>query len=147
MERTGAGGPPVDVQAVARFVGLAVRFVPGPQSFSGRLIRERYLIEVNAAHHPHRQRFTIGHELGHFELKHNNVVCVQDDRSWNDPTRINERQASEFAAELLMPAQLVRSSWQELAQNKVMAERFNVSAEAMWRRLEALDLLGLDRRI
>lgn len=145
LANAGALDAPIDLVTVARYCGLSIRPVPGAPNFSGRLVPEQFVIEVNQVHHPHRQRFTIGHELGHFELKHSGVVCVQDSRSWSDPTRINERQANEFSAALLMPADLVRAAWRELAHNGKVAERFNVSDQAMWLRLEALDLLGLDR--
>ena len=53
-----------------------------------------------------RKRFAISHELGHFELHENaNPVrlCNEKDFLWWGKIRPEEKEANEFAAELLMP--------------------------------------------
>ena len=143
LERLGITEPPVDVEAIAKDHGLSVRRVIRSNSFSGQLVRERMRIEVNQKHARQRQRFTIAHELGHFVLSHSPAVSVFDDRTITDPSSTNERQANAFAAGLLMPEGLVRDWWIKLRNIEKMANRFDVSSEAMYYRLDGLDLLGL----
>ncbi|MCC6269500.1 MAG: ImmA/IrrE family metallo-endopeptidase [Dehalococcoidia bacterium] len=143
----GTESAPVDVEEIARWLGLSVVRVSAAASFSGRLVRDRLLLEVNRGHHPHRQRFTIGHEIGHFVLNHSAVNCVFDDRSWGDPTMENESQAQSFSAALLMPEPWIRSKFRPGMNYKTLAIEFETSPEAMWRRLDELDLLGLERPI
>ena len=51
-----------------------------------------------------RKRFAISHELGHFKLHKNTVkLCNEKDFLWWGMSESEERQANEFAAELLMP--------------------------------------------
>lgn len=136
---------PVDVEGVAQACGLVVEYVARGKGFNGRLLRKRMVIEVEQSIHPHRQRFTISHEIGHYVLGHSSVFCASDDRSTSDPRRINEYEANVFASELLMPDAWVREHWQRLRDIQAMAEAFHVSTEAMFRRLDAAGLLGLER--
>lgn len=143
LDETGQVEPPVDVLAIAEHLGLRITYVASRPEFSGSLVRDRLVIEVNQAHHSNRQRFTIGHEIGHYELGHNAVSCRFDERSSRDPNRDNETQANSFSAYLLMPEPWVRSHFGRV-RNDELSARFQVSPEAMWRRLESLDLLGLE---
>ena len=136
---------PVDPGAIARSLGLVIEWVDRGPKFDGQLRRERMVIEVSKLTHPHRQRFTICHEIAHFVLGHNPVVCTFNERSVSDPMRPNEHQANVFAAKLLMPEALVREHWRQLRDYRAVAEVFLVSPEAMWRRLDGLDLLGLPK--
>ena len=54
-----------------------------------------------------RKRFVASHELGHFELHKNTVkLCNEKDFLWWRKTSPEEKEANEFAAELLMPESL-----------------------------------------
>ena len=140
--------PPVDVDGVGAACGLQVEYVSRGEGFDGQLLRERLIIEVQANVHPHRQRFTIAHEIGHYILGHNPVSCIFDDRATRDPRRTNERQAQIFASELLMPEAILRKYWLELKRDyKAMADKFNVSEQAMFLRLDEAGLLGLEPRL
>jgi Zn-dependent peptidase ImmA (M78 family) len=137
--------PPVDVESIAMRCGLEVHYLKKGKGFYGRLLKERRIIEVEQSTHPHRQRFTIAHEIGHFILGHNPIFCVFDDKSTRDPIKINEKQARVFASELLMPEKWIRDYWLESKRDhKEMARKFHVSEEAMFRRLEEIDLLGIE---
>jgi hypothetical protein len=63
-----------------------------------------------------RKAFTIAHEIGHFVLpghRHASVACLASEvGNWSDRTAKKEleREADEFAAELLMPAALVEAA-------------------------------------
>lgn len=106
-------------------------------------------IYVNADDPSPRKRFTIAHELGHFILHlagtegdfvddaDNFRVPVDPDAHWT-PERRQEWEANEFAAALLMDADLVRRKWLELQDVREMARWFQVSDKAMALRLDAL---------
>ena len=147
LAQLGVTEPPVDPEKVAGSLGLAVAFVSRGRGFSGRLLKEQMLIEVERANHPHRQRFTVAHETGHFVLDHSDVFCTLDDRDNSDPRRANEWQANVFASELLMPEPWVKDKWSRDKDFNDLAEQFFVSPEAMFRCLDDLGLLGLERRL
>ena len=97
---------------------------------------------------PGRQRFTAAHEIGHHLLRkrispdQNRLFFVD---SANTRKTLLERGCDRFAALLLMPEQLVRQWFEELAGNPenrvaIMAERFGVSHSAMRMRLREIHL-------
>ena len=110
---------------------------------SGMLVKrptEDPLIYVNAADSDVRQRFTCAHELGHYVAR----TTGRSDDSFGyidrrgpsaahgtDPSEIY---ANQFAAELLMPHENVRSLVPQLS-DAALAVRFNVSLGAMRYRL------------
>lgn len=58
-----------------------------------------------------RKRFTAAHELGHYVLAHGSEVlqCRSHDiETWDPKVRQDERDANTFAAEVLMPAAIIR---------------------------------------
>lgn len=137
--------PPVNVEDAASACGLEVCRVKRGRGFNGQLLKERRLIEVQQDIHPHRQRFTIAHEIGHYVLGHTTDFCSFDERATGDPRSSNERQANIFASELLMPDPWIRRYWVTLGNDyRAMAQKFYVSEEAMFRRLTEADLLGLE---
>ena len=145
LEELGVVDPPVDVEGVASKCGLEVVYVNKGTGFYGQLLKERRIIEVQKDNHPHRQRFTIAHEIGHHVMGHNPVFCVFDNRGLDDPRKVNEKQAQIFASELLMPEHWVRKYWLELKRDRqALARKFYVSDEAMFRRLADAGLLGLE---
>ncbi len=126
-------------------------------SVSGFLvIRDgRGIIGVNRRHHPNRKRFTVAHELGHYLLHGDDAsvfidsspVFFRDDTS-SEGTRVQEIEANTFAAELLMPAEILRERvghhlidiHDETSVRRLAAE-FGVSAQALAIRLTRLDLI------
>jgi hypothetical protein len=118
----------------------------------GQNVKEIWVSAAEAERSQGRERFTIAHELGHFLLhsgesisSSNFFVCRTKDihsASSNQKKRGKESEANRFAAELLMPEQLVEqlaSQWK--ASIPKMANLFDVSAEAMGIRLTQLGLL------
>ncbi|UYF99347.1 ImmA/IrrE family metallo-endopeptidase [Halomonas sp. GD1P12] len=103
----------------------------------------RYFCEYNTTEPSYRQRFTQAHELGHVVLGHvRNGASPKRDTSFavssNDQDEID---ANQFAAELLMPEEYVRTAVkQEFNLNK-LANLFDVSTTAMHYRLKNLRLL------
>jgi Zn-dependent peptidase ImmA (M78 family) len=124
--------------------------LPRNAALSGILLPAKRRIWVNAAEtarSPARRAFTIAHELGHWELHRDLGVeaharfCRTEEVGANGVTRI-EREANQFAAALLMPADLVRAAVAERGTDVVaLARAFGVSSQAMHIRLETLRLL------
>lgn len=100
------------------------------------------LIVYNANRDFHRQRFSIAHEIGHFVLPHRSgVYSCMDERS----ETVEEIEANEFAAELLMPEVVFREKWEEYEDNPFhrighLSSIFGVSLSAVKIRSEKLRL-------
>ena len=129
------------------------------QGLSGLLLPSLGEIWVNAAEArewPPRRRFTIGHELGHWCLhRHDGAVWCrhhavdpqpeEGERPLTAAARPayppEEAQANEFAAALLMPAELVRRHYERLRERDPdacfgrLCSLFGASGAAMSRRL------------
>jgi Zn-dependent peptidase ImmA (M78 family) len=146
------------LERIAGFLHLVVTVEPLQDDVSGMLLRrgEWAVIAVNRSQHTRRRRFTIAHEIGHFML-HKGVYIDKDTRINQRRSRsssgldIDEVQANAFAAELLMPAELlVREfnrrvrigSRSELAIVNSLADYFEVSAKAMEIRLKVIGALA-----
>ena len=96
-------------------------------------------IFYNGKASPERRRFTIAHELGHFILHRGQRQSFNCDKesvySGIDTIRVIEREADDFASNLLMPCDLLRE-WIsnqriDLHVLSAMAKRFQVSFEAL----------------
>jgi len=144
------GGLPVRVDEIARRMGAQVERRYGPDfPYSGYFQDARSsplgipLIEFNGADSFTRQRFTIAHELGHFVLGHG--TSPRDyPTSFNAGTSDwRERQANQFAAEILMPADTVRNVVMRGYASTVeeLASMFGVSTLAMGYRLDNIGML------
>lgn len=160
LKELGENRPPVNVWRVARRTGVRIERADLGEDSSGVLVRRgrAAVIGVNYSHHPNRQRFTVAHELGHFVL-HDGAKYV--DRSMttlqfrnaqsSTGTEIEEREANQFAAALLMPAEWVRREFKkhpfDLGDDEALTglcKRFRVSSQAMSFRLVNLGLLSED---
>lgn len=144
--------PPVPIEELARSLGVQVQCGVLPDELSGLLYRKdsrkKPIIGVNSAHAKVRQRFTIAHELGHMILHDEPVhvdrgfsVKFRDARSSTAEHRA-EIEANQFAAEILMPTQLIRNEIKKKSIDMgdddllhVLANRFQVSVQAMVFRL------------
>lgn len=114
---------PLEVDALASCIGLQVNYTPLDDDYSGLLvIRDGTAVaHINKLHHPNRQRFSLAHEIGHFVLHEEQQTSGESayvdksmrlyhraDREFGQDARM-EWQANVFAAEILMPEQLLRS--------------------------------------
>ncbi len=102
-----------------------------------------------------RQYFTIAHELGHYffhsdEIKNEPFVDADNvldgtgmlyRREGVALTKL-EMEANNFAASLIMPAELIKKAWEKLKSIEECAQVFHVSAEAMSIRLSRLKLVN-----
>ncbi len=148
---------PVPVDDIAEsYLGLLVTFAALADGVSGMLLLREREIRVNAIEcelWPRRRRFTVAHEIGHWELHATEVeadfICrlgdVREGQEKGSPEHLREREANRFAAELLMPEERVRTSVEAHGSDVAgQAERFDVSALSMaWR----LYNLGYLRRL
>jgi len=147
LKMVGVTEPPVDVRAVADYLGFSVIAFEFDEATSGLTFIEGDVksIGVNSAHARTRQRFTIAHELGHYISGHESydhgATHIEDRPKWLDPQNRQEIEADEFAAELLMPEPFLR---RDLAIQRLdtpaLAKRYQVSEQAMWIQLINLKL-------
>jgi Zn-dependent peptidase ImmA (M78 family) len=155
--RPGNDTPPIDVTRIASEQGLTIRYEPMEETVSGMLVirDDQRVIAVNRSHHEHRRRFTIAHELGHYFLHRDHASVFVDavyfrDESSSEGTKQQEIAANAFAAELLMPEDILRKrfSYQPVADpdDKLIREaarQFEVSAQALTIRLTTLGLISV----
>lgn len=147
--------PPVNLEKLAKVLGIAVRLGPMPEELSGFLLHaeDGPIVGINSLHSKTRQAFTFAHECGHFLLhpKANFVdrgFYFRDARSAHatDPREI---EANQFAAALLMPTRFIDSVLKDRSIDiedertvKEFAKVFGVSAQAFTFRLINLGLAG-----
>lgn len=151
---------PVDVEAAIKSVGIslkkAIDLAPGVAGHIRPLDGGRFEIATTKHDHPYRQRFTMAHELGHFVL-HRSLIGsgVGDDIKYRstetedfyntDIDLVHEKQANSFAANFLMPKDLVEKIFENDMQSRSlrwMAGTFRVSPSAMRWRMSNLRLKG-----
>lgn len=155
--------PPVPVEQLARDAGAVISYQPfEAEDISGLLYRAAAgapVIGVNSNNPKVRQRFTIGHELGHLALHPGQQLILERlvrlnfrDATSSTTSDEEEIEANHFAAELLMPRDLLTHSLSVLLQGRPLsdvevvrrlARRFEVSQSAMEYRLANLGLLTL----
>src|SRR5579859_858854 len=113
LKKSGVHRPPIPVEKIAEMLGMEVRYLPSSDGVSGALIRKgkELIIGVNSSQHPNRQRFTIAHEIGHYILHKGWSLHVDEDFCINrdGADNLDERAANRFAAELLMPEDLIQA--------------------------------------
>lgn len=136
------------IDDVAAALGLELYEVEA-DGFDGALIRAKDIplgaIAVRTSiRETGRKNFTKAHEIGHFVLPGHDqasVACTASEvGNWTDPSggKELERDANEFAAELLMPSELIqiitRGASPSLAVIDKIAREFGVSlSAAAWR--------------
>ena len=153
---------PINVARIASKHATLVKRVL-EDDISGALIplgESEWAILVNSKHHPNRQRFTIAHELGHlllhgYRTPHADKQFRLRDARSSEGSVLEEIQANQFAAELLMPRATIlraiqRHGFQHAPANEEIEEQqfealvsklakdFGVSRQAMTIRLSSL---------
>ena len=139
---------PVPVEKIPKLLGAQLRYSPLDDELSGMAFVKdgTPIIGVNALHHPHRQRFTIAHEIGHLCLHRDHITnTVHVDKGFpvsvlkRDPTSAAgterlEIEANQFAAALLMPRKILdqvlaetRIDIENEAALEICAKKFKVS--------------------
>jgi len=137
---------PVDVAGAAQRLGVNVYSAKLAEKVSGVLLRDPsfksesgFVIFVDEAEPAVRQRFTAAHELGHFVLHKEFIGDKIEDNYLLRSDGMSNRQeveANQFAANLLMPMDLVSQAMQEgITTPEELAKAFHVSKLAMSIRL------------
>jgi hypothetical protein len=107
LKRLGITEPQeIDLDAIAWEMGAIVRYRP-LGTCEARVLGDanRAIITVNSQSQPRRQRFSLGHELGHWYRDRGRVLlCQPDDIGGAAAGRLNpESVADQFASSLLLP--------------------------------------------
>lgn len=99
-----------------------------------------WIMTVNSRHPDVRQRYTLGHELGHYLNHRSSVKSFEDTVFFRSSQKSSmEYMADQFAARLLMPENDINLMVNNgIRTVKEMAAKFGVSLEAMKYRLEQL---------
>lgn len=155
INKFGLTEPFIDVKEIAIKLGAQVIMQANEEDLSGMIFvsDNGIVIGVNSLHPETRQRFTIAHEIGHMVMhmhilegtphidKKFGVQLNRDKRSslGND---LLEIQANKFAAELLMPSQMIKkeikNTYIDIEKDddvKALADKYKVSSQAMSIRL------------
>ena len=157
LHKSAIKAPPVPIDKIAKKEGVEVRYAAFEEDVSGLIYHEKndVVIGVNAYHPKARQRFTIAHELGHYLLEHESDLLVDTNVLFRDSdSKLGvfaiERDANEFAAEILMPQEMIKK---ELLKNPIdiedsdalaeLANKFGVSTQALTYRLVNLELFKM----
>jgi Zn-dependent peptidase ImmA (M78 family) len=135
---------PIQVGKICSALDIKASQIDLPEDISGliRLDNNHCYIEINKEHHPHRKRFTIAHELGHYCLHHDLLkiekkILERSDKIFTKDDIVKEKEADDFAAELLMPEDIFIQKSKELTPNE-LSEYFFVSISAIHTRLKNL---------
>lgn len=157
LTKFGISELPIPIKKIAKKRGVQIKPYKFEDDVSGLLlIKDRVsTIGYNPLESAVRQRFTIAHELGHYELHRKESGLFVDKKfkvHFRDPVSSSgidnkEREANAFAAAILMPKHLlvreIRESDFDLADEsflKNIAKKFNVSIQAMSYRIANLRL-------
>jgi len=101
----------IDLDAIALVLGVSVKYEP-LEGCEALIVGhgERAIVTINTNSIPERQRFSLGHELGHWtHHKGRALYCAQEDiGSNNNNGRDTELIADRYASSLLMPSFLFR---------------------------------------
>lgn len=138
LEHLGISRPEeIDVEAIAAFCGAIVRYEV-LKSSEARIVGfgDKAIITVNGSSSRGHQRFSVGHELGHWLLDRGRVAFECDTKvmaaEWTGNSR--ERLANRYAADLLLPTWMfcprVRSKPITFATVEELASVFEMSLTA-----------------
>jgi hypothetical protein len=141
---------PVHIDLIARDLGIPVHLDGTmPENVAGKIVKEGfgapsgYAVYIRSLDPPRRRRFTLAHEIAHYVL-HRDLIGdgLIDDAMYRsklgDPY---ERQANRMAADILMPAAVVRGIYRGGTRSlAVLSGMLDVSEAAMRIRLEELGL-------
>lgn len=138
----------IDLEAIAWSLGAFVKYRP-MDGCEGVIVGsgKRAVISVNSRSSPRRQRFTIGHEIGHWHHHRGRVLfCSKGDIE--NPSGDFERQADNFASDLILPKYLFDPIARKIKKPKLdvirgIADEFDASLTATIIKLVKTDLFPL----
>jgi hypothetical protein len=138
----------IDIEGIAQYCGATIVYEPLAGS-AARILGagDRAIITVDAGSARARQRFSAGHELGHWMRDRGRVAfsCMDADllREWDEDNP--ERRANRYAADLLLPRKMVEKAARGMpltfASARELSEIFTTSLVATAFRLVELGTL------
>ncbi len=143
---TGIAAPPVPETIVSELPFVEVRRItPSLVAGAAHFSRGRWLIALNGADIPARQRFTLMHEFKH--VMDDPYPDLYRGAPGLSPSQIAERACDCFAANVLMPQAWVRKATEgRVPDIRALAAKFNVSLQAMQYRVYSLGLVSKPAR-
>lgn len=146
LKEAGITTPPVDVESIAKSFFLQI-VQSDTRRHGGRALLEHGQIHVNASDSPAGQRFSIGHELGHYVLHSDGFVFSTHEDSESelyaeDPDKVLEHEADYFSSVLLVPPRWLRKDVDAGMSPQELAERYQVSQEVIFIALKQHRLLN-----
>ena len=137
----------IDVEAISFDAGMQVRFRKLDGCSATLLgIGDRGIATVSPSGNKGRDRFSIGHELGHWSMhRGQSFYCrAENFGNYTKADRLKEKQADEFSSRLLMPTALLQPKIgklrvMSLSDLKALAAEFFTSDAAMAFRVTLLD--------
>ncbi len=162
-----SNGVAIDVERIlTEYCGFEVMHIenldPGGRPVLGLFVPGHNIVMVESTSIEPRKRFTLAHELGHAELEYDfgpadslfdlqepamfECTAGDEDLKFMDERRAAHRRrkeirANQFAANLLMPGDLVREVWRDLCDLDRAAAVMSVSKEALGYRLRELRIV------
>lgn len=141
---------PIPIEELAEAVGITAIHRLETASFEGGLVTQPERVDgvilVNGKGSRQRQRFTIGHELGHYliiahqPVRPGQFTCSKEDMAIraadrDDRAKRMEMEANRFSAAILMPLARFRPEMRNLGTPNLdhviaLAERYDMSKEA-----------------
>jgi Zn-dependent peptidase ImmA (M78 family) len=106
---------PVDIKRIMADQNILVRYIELPGDISGVLDTrgDQPIVLIQKNHDKKRKRFSLAHELGHYVLKSSPRGVHLDRQTYfrsnlsSAGTDLEEKKANRFAAELLMPSDIL----------------------------------------
>ena len=96
----------IDIEAIAWYLGARIKRCD-LDGCEARIIghHDQAIIRVNSSSHPRRQRFSIGHELGHWHYHRGRMLVCRSEDIGNRKSGTPEMEcvADAYAADLLLP--------------------------------------------
>jgi Zn-dependent peptidase ImmA (M78 family) len=147
LELNGLSEPPFPVTIITELPRMQVeRVIPVPAAGATQWSRGRWLILINGADVPGRQRFSLAHEFKHVLDSPFKKLLYPPLGSMTSNDRI-EQVCEYFAACLLMPRIWVKRAWCDGTQDpRALARQFDVSKQAMRIRLLQIGLIEPEAR-
>jgi Zn-dependent peptidase ImmA (M78 family) len=142
LKHCGIQKPPVDIQQIVSKLGYTYIEVPTFPDNVGAVFLEHdgeQYAAVNANHGSQQKRFSVAHEIGHIRMGHNSEYHDEPSSLDNPPTgethsereRAFEREANAFAAELLVPLEMLKVEFKKTQDIDALAEVFFVSTHVI----------------
>ena len=140
-----SGSDNLDVATLTDLPRITVVYDRLPVSGTSHWNGHAWVICLNSADRPERQRFTLLHEFKHI-IDHGSTDRLYPSRQTNQPgAALAERAADYFAGCALVPKQALKAAWGSgLQRTDDLAAHFGVSQQAMEVRL---DQTGLAREV